>query len=97
MGNGNIFFSNNMKICLDILNSAIQNIKDPVEFDKADYAIKYLLETSRKGIEPITPYDVARGCPTAERRIKTGIESFEKSIIDRGCPTAERRVKVGTE
>ena len=74
MGKGNIYFSNDMKKCLSVLEEAIEMIEDANEKEKADYAIKYLKETAEKGIEPIEMYNVSRGCPTNERRVKTGKE-----------------------
>ena len=69
-----IYFSNEMKDCLEIIDKVIKLIPEDKERDKADYAIKYLLETANKGIEPIKLYSVKRGCPDDMRRIKTGIE-----------------------
>ena len=72
MGKNDIIFSNDMKKCLDILEEAVSKIDDNSEKEKADFAIKYLQETAKKGIEPMEVYEVARGCPTGERKIKTG-------------------------
>ncbi len=74
MDYGNIYFSKDMKQCLDIIEEAINGISDEKTRDEADYAIKYLKETAAKGVEPTSLYNVKRGCPTAERKIKTGIE-----------------------
>ncbi len=72
MGKNDIYFSNDMKECLDILENAVSKINDPSEKEKAGFAIKYLQETAKKGLEPIAVYEVARGCPNERRLVKTG-------------------------
>lgn len=72
MGKDDIVFSRDMIECLDILEKAVSKIDDNSEKEKADFAIKYLQETAKKGIEPRSVYNVARGCPTDEKKIKTG-------------------------
>ncbi|MCK4890905.1 MAG: hypothetical protein KAS97_13300 [Candidatus Aminicenantes bacterium] len=74
MGKDDIVFSRDMIECLNILDKAVQKMEDPKEKEKADFAIKYLLETASKGIEPMSLYSVARGCPNIRRLVKTGTE-----------------------